>query len=443
MIQKIDSAEQQLLNDAFDGSGGFKDGGYCIQAEAEGNEKFAKRKQLAHYTNHQRQVIEANVLPITRNVERETDDEFLQAFWEDCDGNGTGINVHTSSVALESESGGFEIWFLDSPSDQPATEAEALSKRTYPRLNRITPLQTDDYDINGENNLLYFRYVSEKDENGCDVFTIYRKGSDGVGYFAKGNKEGDKVIESDRKQALHEPILVVFDKYPSPWRLPSSRYYSTAVKAKVIYNEESIIAYQAINSYYNILVNPNEPLTDKVNLSENAVWNTSTKGGASFTMPQYLSQDDTMGIIRQQVDVAEKQIYTSTNLNALSASADSSGDSRVEADKIRIEGLIFRAELMETFETTMTRFFLKAIGRPNVEFTISYPTEFASMTKMAEIELFEKAIETGVAPENKKSLLTRIMLMLTPNATKEQRKDISDAEASNTLDAEFNSLEIK
>lgn len=432
----VDSSKYQLLSDAYFGNGGFYDGSYIIQAPSENSEKYSYRKSVSQYQNEFRQIVDANIIPVGSDVDRTYEGELLETFASDCDGLGTSFSRFMDSVRLEALLYGYTIVIMDTTAEQPETLAEAFTQRTYPKLIKITPKQIEYYELAGENELTFLSYKSGEEE-GVAEYTVY---DNGVFYTSSKPSLADarNARLTEEKEALVEPWVFTYETYFDPWTLPESRYLGCADTAKLIYNLESLIAYQGASTTFNILLNPDVTMKQSnkegetiMSLSEDSMWNVNVNATGG-KMPEFISPNDTMSQIRDQIDSLKSGMYQSQNLNVLSTSADASGDSRAYSDLIRIEGLQDVARKSQEFEQWLLESFQMLSGDAS-EFIIQYPSEFAAIMTKDKLETKQIALDAGLGEGNQRIIKTSMMNDIFPNATQEERETFIQNEEANTL----------
>ena len=135
----------QLLLDAFEGTGGFVDGSYIWPYPAERFEDYQKRQKMARYHNYVETIIDLYVRQVfTQEPVRQSDNEELNAWWDDVDGNGTGMSdflQQAVSIALASGHTGI---LMDKTPDAPTGPAKADDK-ARPFLTRYVSTAITDW----------------------------------------------------------------------------------------------------------------------------------------------------------------------------------------------------------------------------------------------------------------------------------------------------------
>ncbi len=134
----------EILLDAFEGSGGFQDGGYLWRYRNETADDFMGRKAMARYHNYVEQIVDIYVRhAFSQTPKRVAKSETLKAFWEDVDGAGTHIDDYMKRLCSLSLVSGHVGALMDMTRDEPA--GDALSdQKARPFVTTFTaPCMTD------------------------------------------------------------------------------------------------------------------------------------------------------------------------------------------------------------------------------------------------------------------------------------------------------------
>jgi len=116
----------QVLLDAFEGSGGFLDGGYLWAHPAEDDRDYLARKSQARYHDYVGSLIDLYVrFVFTQGVKRASKSDEYNAWLEDVDGSGTPINDFLKRAAAMALAQGHVGILVDRTADAPAGPAKA------------------------------------------------------------------------------------------------------------------------------------------------------------------------------------------------------------------------------------------------------------------------------------------------------------------------------
>ena len=432
-VESLDSAKYELLSDAYFATGGFYDGSYIVQFPDEPSAKYTYRKNASSYSNYFRQIVDANILPVSEGIERKTESDLHQMFMNDCDGHGSTFSRFMDSVRLETLLYGFEVVFLDTPTEQPETMEEAKQKRTIPKVIKVTPKQIGYITIGGENELLYFSYKSDEVDN-QSIYTVYNRGV----WYESSTQEPDTsrstAIGVERK-ALHEPWLFTYELYRSPWCVPESRFLGLSRMAVAHFNMSTNIVYQSSSTTISFMVYPDPSIKQKdLKLDNNTILLIDPNKSAG-KMPLFLTPENTMEPIREQVDAVKSEMYESNNLNVLSTSADASGTSRAYSDIIRISNLEVLSNQSALFENAIFDEFNKITGQ-TAEIVIKYPDNFATLLLEDKLNNAITALSMNPASENQKKIKSDALVEYFYGFSEDEKNEIVDVEMSNEPDTE-------
>ena len=137
----IDSWE--VLTDAFDGVGGFKDGSYLYEFPREDASKYQARAAQARYHNYVESLVELFTRYLTRDVQRTTESEDLESWWQDVDGRGTNMDDMIRDVIMQGLATGHVGALVDKPVVEPGeTRADDA---TQPFISLYPPLAIQDW----------------------------------------------------------------------------------------------------------------------------------------------------------------------------------------------------------------------------------------------------------------------------------------------------------
>lgn len=148
----------QLMDEAYYGTGGFRDGRYLIPFARESN--YNARRQLAHYKNYVKPIVRAMTEPcFTEIAPRKVTDEagnpvenMFTAFIDDCDASETHLQdfSHQALVICRRHGVCFTVMDNFESTAQPATVSEALQSRIFPyiyikKANEVEAYSTDAF----------------------------------------------------------------------------------------------------------------------------------------------------------------------------------------------------------------------------------------------------------------------------------------------------------
>lgn len=111
--------------DAYDGEGGFTDGGYLWKFPRENPGEFTARQQQARYHNYAATLIDYYVRKVCAEITRETSSEPLKAFWANVDGAGTDQTTYIRLALSKALAAGHVGILADKTTDAPTGPSKA------------------------------------------------------------------------------------------------------------------------------------------------------------------------------------------------------------------------------------------------------------------------------------------------------------------------------
>lgn len=180
----LDTARFRFIADALRGEGGFRPrvstGGnsptlvgasYLIQYPREGDEKFARRNEVAWYVNDLSSACSrfAGYLA-KRPPQRRADNPLISTFIDDCNWKGDALDVFWSSFTIEAKARGSMLLLVDMPREQPGTLADQLARRAVPYLVPIKPEEVASIEIGDQGKVSQCEiYIGDGQVRGWDA----------------------------------------------------------------------------------------------------------------------------------------------------------------------------------------------------------------------------------------------------------------------------------
>lgn len=171
--------DNDFLQDAYKGSGGFRDGRYLVPHPREAPEKFSRRKALAYYPNYVAAVVDSLVDPIFRKqaarewAGRKQEKNTFSLFLADVDRRKTGIAKFMKRAAKVARIHEVAFIVVDNfPAEaQPQTQDDVLEKRIFPYAYIVKPQQVQAFECDDAGNLLSITYDTYKKSFASGVTT--------------------------------------------------------------------------------------------------------------------------------------------------------------------------------------------------------------------------------------------------------------------------------
>jgi hypothetical protein len=126
-VEHVDSWSVQL--DAFEGDGGFLNGGYLWPYPSEDPDDYLKRQKMARYHNYVETLVDLYVrFMFTQGVRRTSKSDDFNAWTENVDGAGTPLNEYLKRFAAIALVNGHCGTLIDKTADEPTGPAKADEK---------------------------------------------------------------------------------------------------------------------------------------------------------------------------------------------------------------------------------------------------------------------------------------------------------------------------
>ena len=217
----LDTARFRFLADALHAEGGFRPRlgmsavgapalagpSYLVQYPREGDEKFARRNEVAWYVNDLGSACQRFVGYLAkRPPQRQTDNPLLAAFIDDCNWRGDALDVFWSMFGVEAKARGSMLLLVDMPrdSDLAPTVGASLELRRFPYLVAIEPERVVALDLTEQGTVARLEIR--------DGDTI--RGWDADGWWVR---QGDRTLDSGTHPLGVCPVLAFAEnEFPRP-----------------------------------------------------------------------------------------------------------------------------------------------------------------------------------------------------------------------------------
>jgi len=162
----MDIKDYKFIKEAYDGSGGFLNGGYIDKFPRESDEKFKERQKIAYYTNmFASKINRYNGYLFKTAPFRMSSSNLIKMIFNDADNSGNSIDVFMSSFAKESKALGSGIVLIDMPKDIPTDLKTQIEKRAVPYFTKIDISSVDKYKLDEFGKFEYISYKSVIDNS--------------------------------------------------------------------------------------------------------------------------------------------------------------------------------------------------------------------------------------------------------------------------------------
>jgi len=253
-------AQYNLVEDSFQGQGGFSDGRYLFPYGREMN--FAVRQQMASYSNFVLPIVSAKVDPVfSEKPQRIYDNIFIDSFISNCDNNGTTIEDIIQHTTLYTVLLGNSFIIMDNfaKADIPETVQEQLDMRRYPFIytKEVQDVYSYEVDQFGKLTDISFYWGLYAPTNQATSGYLYKRFTDStIEFFTIYKTKSGKEVRSNISTVPHNMGIVPVI-YHNRNVLPFSPHYSMATLARAVYNTASSLEDLTRSQQFSILVLPN------------------------------------------------------------------------------------------------------------------------------------------------------------------------------------------
>ena len=370
----------RMLEDGYEGCGGFLDGGYLTRHPREDAEKYAMRRQLAYYLNYLAPCVNAHVSPIFKTMAvrdwKGAGAELWAMFSEDVDFLGTSIQNLMKQAAYSAKLQGVSYIVVDKAQgdaeDVRVADLEA-NRNNLPyayvvNLNAVKEICLDRF---GRISKFVFVEPDAYQEQTMATRTLKLDGwelDDSKGHHAGAWNLGIvpvvPLMSKPRKQ--HNPF-------------PPSEFLSVAKTNLAIYNMCSWLNDILVNQTFSVLCFPsNDP--DDITIGTN---NALGYPPESSHAPAFIAPPDApANVLATQIATLQQEIYRmAVVVNVTGSAKQQSGQAKAWDYEATNQILSDFADLVETAETKVAKLFSTWTGVP-LEYTVNYPNDF----KISEVE---------------------------------------------------------
>ena len=378
---------QQLwtfADEAFNGSGGFSDGGYIVKYPRESDDKYQERKKIAYYTNIFSSKVNRYIGYLSKHTPtRDTPNKMIRMIFDNVDNKGNSINVFMSNFAKNAKVRGCNLILIDMPKTLPSDLKTQLDTRALPYFVEIQPERVTEYKIGQNGKFEYIAFSDVLDES------VYGKSSTKniIRYYDKTKWivfDTDNTILETGEHNLNECPVILFSENGS---FPTSgEFTQIAGLAKRHYNLTSELDEILRSQTFSILtIQADNPSDVEIKLStDNAI-----SYAKECNMPEFIAPPSAPAeIYIQKIKDIENQI----DKIAFDVSTNQSKESGIALD-IKFQGLSASlsnfAVRLEDLELRAFELVYKYLNL-NFDITISYPKNFNIIDIEKEISILSE-----------------------------------------------------
>lgn len=247
-----------LLNDAYNGEGGFEAGGYILQHKRELADDIYARRQLSYFLNYTAPVVNSHVDPIFRMEARRDwgGAGVIEQFTDDVDAAGTGIHDFMKRAAITAKLHGVAFIVIDNFSDQPVNVADLLAERKFPFAYILGPDSFVSMKTDRFGRLVEIKFC-QLDDNGKPEYATWTRTS----WLVTEDEAGKKTLRFGDHNLGVVPVVRLYSrKQPRVTNdLPMSEFYQVARTNYRLYNLCSEIDEITRGTTFAMLIYPGNP----------------------------------------------------------------------------------------------------------------------------------------------------------------------------------------
>ena len=442
-----DAEKYRLLLDAYEGTGGFRNGEYLWQYANEKDGEFKKRQAQARYHNYIRALVNIYVRHVFREgvnrAAKGLDD--LEAWWKDVDGAGTSIDTHMKRGAKLALAGGISGALIDKE-PVASTGPSRADDRGRVIASWFAAANILDWDQNaGE--LLGIKLLEAQKRT--SILSPVATGGDGAQYliwtrdgWARFGATGDLVGASDASAGTPLGLVPVAIVRPDPSAEHPFLGHALAGDGGVfrsLYNrcseEDEVLRDQAFSQ---LTVNvPPDGDVEAVKRQIGSDMGTTTAIVAHGEVDYITADMQAPEQIRKNVEFLIKEIYRMAHVRFERDTLDAESGDALRLQYTELNEMIANlAKELQDAEWQIVKFWFlwthpgqrdvaeQAFEAAKAKITIQYPKEFFVSDLLAEIEKWAKAIAMELGIEFEHYAKKRVVDQLAPDLPVELKQKI-------------------
>ena len=400
------TSEYELLENAFFGTGGFKDGCYLIQHKRETTENYSTRKEIAYYLNYLKPIVGSHVNPIfrkeaDRNIEKSG--KLFQRFLADVDGAGAGMHGFMKMAALTAKLKQVAFIVVDNDREVATRRSEELQDRKMPYCYIIDASRIEDLKMDKHKRLKEITYtITDPDDKNKTAYKTWTEVS--WEEWRKTSDQGGRGVIASGEHGLGVlPIAPLFGAKPKPGDyLPEPDFYQIAKICQRIYNLRSEIDEAMRNQAFNVLTYPGTDLKSLGIGTNNALgYDPEARHKPDFIAPDTAPMEEQ----RKDLSLLISEIYRMAQLSfATGVQEQKSGVAKAWDFEDTNTTLTDFADNCEEVERRIALIFGKYVNESSLEYTPSYPDEFGVIDVQAELDEVSSALYLNIGGKFNKEI---------------------------------------
>ena len=378
----------QLLEDAYNGAGGFEDGSYLRQHPREQLDKYIQRKESAYYLNYTKPCLDAHVDPIfERNPNREWEGAAANlwgTFIADTDFVGTPLNDLMKRAAQMAKLCGVSFIVVDKDNIGEAKEttlAELEQRGNLPYAIVIAPREVEEIKVDRFGRIIRFAYteVDPGDNNKTNTRVLMCGG-----WELKSGTSNQGINLASGSWALGcVPVVPIFSRETKPGEyFPTSEFLSIAKTNRHIYNACSWLAEILSGQTFPLLIIPTTTGEDvEIGAGNGMAFSPESKHAPGYIAPP----NGPAEALANNIEASRQECYRMAGVvNVTGVATASSGVAKAWDFKHTNQMLANFSGVLQAAELRIAQLFSKWVG-VDLNLTVSYPTDFAYSDLEAEL----------------------------------------------------------
>lgn len=311
-----------FTTEAYEGSGGFRNGNYIYKFARE--LEYETRKKMATYINFVKSVADSLYVPVFATpATRVCNDDLYNAFLENCDNSGNNIQSVLKNAGKWTTLHGLCFIVMDTFKDAPDITAVAIEERKFPYIYIKTADEVVDYEIDQWGRLVNVTFYDGMESIEGEKYQTYRLWDEEKSY--RFYKKDDKIISMgvDFHNLGVMPVIACQKTIDYNNLLTDPPFYDIASLSRAIYNGTSELNNIQRQQAFSLLILPTHNQNPDVELGANSILCIDPNATQS---PSFISPDAAiMAGIRDNVESLIKALLDSAD--ALGATAVNKGAS--------------------------------------------------------------------------------------------------------------------
>jgi len=417
--------QYKLLNDCYEGGGGFLTGEYLEKHPRENEEKFKMRKNMAYFLNYTKPCVDAHVTPIFKKLANREWSGIGSPAWEtfkdDVDLAGNDIESLMKKAADVAKLCGCSFIIMDrnKEAEVEGTLASVSHDRSQlPYAFVVDPLNVKEIKTDRFGHITLFSYY-EQDEENENVRLLRTLTKDGWKLEGIGNSDRN---DGDSWELGMVPVVPLASKDFNPMRpFVLSDFTSIAYTNKMIYNLCSQLTEILTDQTFSVLVFPTNEESELVIGTNNAIGIPPE----SSHMPTFIAPDAAPAkTLQDTIASLQQEIYRMAGVvNITGVRSQQSGVAKAWDFEQTNQVLADFADRIENAELKVAELFKKWM---NVEFdyTVNYPSDYNISDIENELANAEVALNLAFGDKFNIEIFKRVITSYLPEISDEEFDDM-------------------